>query len=320
MLMLPIFLKPVLQEKIWGGEKLAAEFGLEIPSETTGEAWVISAHPNGVATVSAPKAFVGLGLDVLYAQEPQLFGPQHPEPFPLLVKILDAKTDLSVQVHPDDVYAQAHEGANELGKTECWYVISADDDAKIVYGHTVETREEFDQLVMDGNWQGLLREVPVKAGDFIDVPAGTIHAIGGGVVVLETQQSSDTTYRVYDYNRQDDSGELRELHIEASGDVTTFPHQDSENTVMGGASSNASVIQFMSNEYFSVSKYNVNDKLVADLEDVYYLATVIEGSGQMTLDGVDYDLELADSFILPYGEKQVEFSGELALIISHPEF
>ena len=318
--MKPIFLNPVLQEKIWGGEKLATEFGLEIPSETTGEAWVISAHPNGGAKVKSPAEFAGLGLDELYAQEPQLFGPQHPEPFPLLVKILDAKTDLSVQVHPDDAYAQAHEGVNELGKTECWYVISADPGAKIVYGHAAQSREEFDQLVEQGEWQHLLREVPVKAGDFIDVPAGTIHAIGGGVVVLETQQSSDTTYRVYDYGRQDDTGKQRELHIEASGNVTTFPHRDSVNTVMGEGHYELGATHFMSNQYFSVFKYSVTDYLVADLQEVYYLATVIEGDGQMTVNGQHYDLNLADSFILPYGNKQVEFSGKMSLIISNPEF
>lgn len=313
-----IFLQPVLQEKIWGGEKLQTHFGLDIPSKNTGEAWVISAHPNGVSTIISPQAYAGLGLDELYEREPELFGPHHPEPFPLLTKILDATSELSVQVHPDDQYAKEHVGPNELGKTECWYIIDAEPGASIVYGHNAQDLNEFNQRIQDNEWDKLLREVPVRAGDFFDVPAGTIHAIGAGVTVLETQQSSDTTYRVYDFDRKDDQGNTRELHIKESGDVTLFPHQDS--AYNRHVSGDEAVVHLMTNEYFTVYKIQVAGEVTVDLTGDYHLFTVISGQGTMNIAGKVYDLQLASSFILPYGIKSVTFNGDLEMIMSHPNF
>ncbi|MBM9832937.1 class I mannose-6-phosphate isomerase, partial [Enterococcus faecalis] len=140
--------------------------------------------------------------------------------FPLLTKILDANDWLSVQVHPDDAYGLEHEG--ELGKTECWYILHADPGAEIIYGHEAKSREELEDWIKEGCWDKLLTRVPVCTGDFFYVPSGTLHAIGPGIVILETQQSSDTTYRVYDFDRPDDSGQLRPLHIQQSLDVLTI--------------------------------------------------------------------------------------------------
>ena len=208
----PIFLNAVLQEKIWGGTKLNSLFNFTLPSEKTGEAWIISAHPNGISTIKSPAKYAGLGLDELYKAHPELFNGQQLASFPLLIKLLDASDDLSIQVHPDDEYALEHEG--EYGKNECWYVVQAEPGAKIVYGHTAMTPEEFAEKIDNEAWSDLFTEIPVKAGDFFDVPSGTIHAIGGGIVILETQQNSDTTYRVYDYKRTDDTGNPRPLHIQ----------------------------------------------------------------------------------------------------------
>ncbi len=318
--MKPIFLKPAFQEKIWGGNKLKTEFGLNTPSDKTGEAWVVSAHPNGLSHVAAPAEFAGLSLKDLYDQEPELFGPNHPEPFPLLVKILDATDDLSIQVHPNDDYARLHEGAGELGKTECWYVIAADEGATIVYGHHAETVEEFGDYIESGNLSNVFREIPVQAGDFFDVPAGTIHAIGAGITILETQQSSDTTYRVYDYDRRDDAGNLRDLHIEQSKDVTLFPHQDSAFTKQNATYEKNTLAHLMTNEYFSVYKVEADGAFETELADNYYLATVIEGAGSLTVDGERYPLDLAESFILPYGAGKVTFDGEMAMIMSSPNY
>ena len=136
----------------------------------------------------------------------------------MLTKILDANDWLSVQVHPDDAYGMEHEG--ELGKTECWYIIDAEEGAEIIYGHKAQTKEELATLIEAGDWDGLLSKTPVKKGDFFFVPSGTMHAIGPGILILETQQSSDTTYRVYDFDRRDDQGNQRELHIQQSGRCT----------------------------------------------------------------------------------------------------
>ena len=184
----PLFLNSVMQEKIWGGTKLRDEFGYDIPSEKIGEYWAISAHPNGVSKVSNGR-YEGTDLATLYAEHRELFG-NRPEPvFPLLTKILDANDWLSVQFTPDDAYGLEHEG--ELGKTECWYIIAADEGSEIIYGHNAKSKEELRQQIEDKNWDTLLTKVPVKAGDFFYVPSGTMHAIGAGILILETQQSSE---------------------------------------------------------------------------------------------------------------------------------
>lgn len=173
----PLFLKSQMHDKIWGGTKLREAFGYDIPTETTGEYWAISAHPNGVSVIKNG-IYEGEGLDQLYREHKELFGHPKSEVFPLLIKILDANDWLSVQVHPDDAFALAHEG--ELGKTECWYIIAADEGAEIIYGHNAKSKEELRQWIEEGRWDDLLTKIPVKAGDFFYVPSGTMHAIGKG--------------------------------------------------------------------------------------------------------------------------------------------
>ncbi len=159
----PLFLKSTMHDRIWGGTKLRDVFAYNIPSDTTGEYWAISAHPNGVSTVTNGR-YQGQPLNTLYAQEPALFGNPKEEVFPLLTKILDANDWLSVQVHPDDAYGREHEG--ELGKTECWYIISAEEGSEIVYGHQAKSKEDLRAMIEAGAWDDLLTRVPVKAGDF----------------------------------------------------------------------------------------------------------------------------------------------------------
>jgi len=314
--MKPIFLTPFLQEKIWGGNKLNTEFGMSLPSEKTGEAWIASAHPNGLSEITFPKEYEGMTLDVLYEEKPELFGSDHPEPFPLLIKILDVNKDISVQVHPDNEYAQKYEGINELGKNECWYIISAEEDSKIIYGHNAQNKEEFEEYVAEGDFDGLLREIPVQSGDFFDVPAGTIHAIGAGVMILETQQSSDTTYRVYDYNRTDDKGHTRELHLEKSADVTLYPHKDSPHTKRNINQNADSIVELVSNDFFAVQKMNVDTRLTVDLEEKYYIVTVIDGEGKLNLHSEEYELKKGQAFIIPYGKKEITLKGNMELIFS----
>lgn len=315
--MKPIFLKPVLQEKIWGGNKLRTEFNCELSSDNTGEAWAISAHPNGVSIIESPADFKGMPLDQFYKEQRDFFGNLNDDVFPLLIKILDAKEDLSVQVHPDDIYGLKNEG--ELGKTECWYIIDADPGAHIVYGHQAQSKEEFEQLVKDKKCDELLRYVPVTTGEFYYVPHGTIHAIGGGVLILETQQSSDTTYRVYDYDRVDDQGNHRDLHIQQSMDVSLIPHQDPEQTAELTQFSGGAITHFMTNEYFKVFKWSASESLTIPVTQEIYLATVIEGQGHLTVDGEDYPLTKGDSFITPAFAKELKVTGEnLTIIASNP--
>lgn len=312
-----LFLKPALQEKIWGGRKLKDHFGLDIPSDHTGEAWVISAHPNGLSYVTTPGPYQGQSLVDLYKNQPELFGNPDGETFPLLTKILDATDDLSVQVHPDDEYGLEHEG--ELGKTECWYIIDAEPGSTIVYGHTADTRSDFEQAIENGLWDDLLRTVEVKPGDFFYVPAGTVHAIGAGITILETQQNSDTTYRLYDYDRKDGQGNLRDLHLSESADVVNYPHTDPELDMVTEKHEGGSLTHLVDADYFKVDKLEVDGTLALPLAGTYWLATVIEGTGTVTYDGQDYPLEPASSFIAPTSVDELVFNGKMTLILSQPK-
>lgn len=309
----PLFLHSVMQPKIWGGTKLHDYFGYEIPCETTGEYWAISAHPNGVSTVINGD-FAGQSLDRLYTEQPQLFGFPKDKVFPLLTKILDANDWLSVQVHPDDSYAFEHEG--ELGKTECWYVIAADEGAEIIYGHEAQTKEEFEAFIQAGDWDRLLTHVPVKAGDFFFVPSGTIHAIGKGIMILETQQSSDTTYRVYDFDRIDDQGQARELHLKQSIDVSYIgkPQNSTPATLRVGDLTSTLLV---SNPFFTVYRWLVKGGADMAASAPYLLVSVLEGAGQITIEGTSFTLKKGDHFILPNQVKNWTFQGDLEIIASH---
>ncbi|MGX6961866.1 mannose-6-phosphate isomerase, class I [Vagococcus xieshaowenii] len=312
----PIFMAPVLQEKIWGGTKLRDIYHYEIPSEKTGECWAISAHPNGMGHVLPENEFAGMSLAELFTTHPELFGNPQVDVFPLLTKIIDAADDLSVQVHPDDAYGLAHEG--ELGKTECWYVIDADPGSKIVYGHTAQTREELAQRIHDGEWSELLEEVEVKAGDFFFVPSGTIHAIGAGVTILETQQSSDTTYRVYDYDRKDDQGNERELHIQQSIDVTTVPHEVApfEQTVEKIGESELKTL--ITSDYFNVFHWTIDSPVSLEQVNKYTLVSVLEGEGMIKIEDKEWPLAKGQHFIIPATVTSWELSGKLDIIASTP--
>lgn len=311
----PLFLQSVMQEKIWGGTKLRDEFGYEIPSDKVGEYWAISAHPNGVSSIKNGR-YAGQKLDKLYAEHRELFG-NRPEPvFPLLTKILDANDWLSVQVHPDDAYGLKHEG--ELGKTECWYVIAADDDAEIIYGHHAKTKEELREQIGAKNWDQLLTKVKVKAGDFFYVPSGTMHAIGSGILILETQQSSDTTYRVYDFDRKDDAGNLRELHLEKSIDVLNIGEPANSRPVNLQVDNLSSTL-LVANDFFAVYKWVLTGQADFTKTVDYTLNSVLNGQGQLTVDGQTYPIRKGDHFILPSDVASWKLEGqELEMIVSHP--
>lgn len=311
----PLFLKGVLQEKIWGGSKLKDVFGYDSPSDKTGELWAISAHKNGPATVSSGK-YEGQTLTDLWENHRELFGDQEGDVFPLLTKIIDAKDDLSVQVHPDDVYGLKNEG--ELGKTECWYIVDAEEDAEIVFGHHAQTQDEFIRMIENEQWDDLLRYVKVKPGDFFYVPSGTIHAIGSGIMILETQQSSDTTYRVYDYDRKDDQGNTRPLHIQQSIDVTTIPHIDPEPSQAIVNKGNTKVTTLVSNPFFTVQDWKVQGKSTFDSEGLYTLVSVLEGTGSLQISGTTYPLEKGMHFILPHTIDSWSIDGDLHIIASTP--
>lgn len=310
----PFFLESCMHDKIWGGTKLRDIFNYDIPTETTGEYWAISAHPNGVSTISNGQ-FAGQKLDQVYAENPAYFGNPKEKVFPLLTKILDANDWLSVQVHPDDAYGMEHEG--ELGKTECWYIISAEPGSEIIYGHNAQSKEELKTLIEAGDWDNLLTKVPVEAGDFFFVPSGTMHAIGKGIMILETQQSSDTTYRVYDFDRKDADGNLRDLHLKQSIDVLNLgePENSTPATIVVDHLVSTCLV---SNPFFTVYKW-VTDGLVEMKQTApYFLVSVLEGQGRLAVGSEAYDVKKGMHFILPNDVKAWTFEGQLEMIVSYP--
>ncbi|MFC3881994.1 mannose-6-phosphate isomerase, class I [Bacillus songklensis] len=311
----PIFLKPVFKERIWGGTALRDEYGYDIPSPTSGECWAISAHPNGPNKVLNGE-YEGWTLDQLYIEHPELFGNINHKVFPLLTKIIDANDELSVQVHPDNEYAAVYENG-ELGKTECWYILSCNENAEIIFGHHAKTKEEFKDMIQQGKWDSLLQRVPVKKGDFFYVPSGTLHALGKGIRVLETQQSSDTTYRVYDYDRVDDNGNKRELHIEKAIAVTTIPHQPANTSVKVKQQGNVKITTFISNEFFTIHKWDLNGQIVQEQNQPFQLVSVIEGEGELQIANSLFKLAKGDHFILPSTVGQFTMKGSISLIVSH---
>lgn len=274
-----IELVPVFKEKIWGGRKLETEFGYEIPAGPVGECWAISAHPAGDDEIASGE-YAGKTLSWLWDEHRELFGNCEGDRFPLLVKIIDAKDDLSIQVHPDNDYAAEHEDGS-LGKKECWYVLSAEPGQTIVVGQRAHSREEFAQMVEEGRWSELLNEIPIKAGDFFQIDPGTVHAIKGGTVILESQQSSDVTYRVYDYDRKQDDGTLRPLHMQQALDVIDF---DCAPLTSGEVELAGPVTTLEQNECYTVDLVRVGEdgcpaELVVETPHPFTCISVIEGEG-----------------------------------------
>ena len=305
-----IFLNPVFKQMLWGGNQLRSSFGYDIPGEDTGECWAVSAHPNGDCTVKEG-IYEGMTLSQLWVKHPELFGSPKTDRFPLLVKIIDARDDLSIQVHPDDTYAGEHENGS-LGKTECWYILNCPEGATLVAGHNAGTRQELAEMIHQGRWSELIREIPVKKGDFIQINPGTVHAIKSGMMILETQQNSDITYRVYDYDRLTD-GKPRQLHVEQSIDVITVPALSAKDSVKEAAYLPENTMnELISCDYYRVWKLEVAGGFSFEQEYPFLIMSVTDGEG--TVNGKD--VKKGDHFILPQGFGKVDLQGKMQLIAS----
>jgi len=303
-------MKPVFKEMIWGGKKLRDVYGYEIPSDKTGEAWTISAHKNGNCTIENTE-YAGKTLAELFEEHRELFGNIEGDQFPLLVKYIDANDNLSVQVHPDDAYAGEHE--NSLGKTECWYVLQADEGTQMVMGHHAKTKEEFVRAIEEDDYDHLLNSFPIEEGDFFYIPSGTLHAICSGSLIYEAQQSSDITYRVYDYHRKDKDGKERQLHVKQSIDVTRVPADISQNREFASEKlDHGTKTVLIESEFFAVHKYELNGKNVIANDKPFQLVSVIEGSGM--IDAID--VKKGDNFVICSDQKETVFDGTMQVMIA----
>ena len=304
-----LWVEPVFKEMIWGGNQLKEKYGYAIPSDQTGECWAPSAHPNGDNKIKEGE-FKGQTLSKVFDEHRELFGNIKDKQFPLLVKIIDACNDLSVQVHPNDEYAGLHE--NSLGKTECWYVLDCKEDTKMVMGHHAKTKEELVKAIENDDYDQLLNKFDIKKGDFFYIPSGTIHAICKGSLIYEAQQSSDITYRVYDYHRKDKDGNERELHLKQAIDCLSFDKDIDKNDVHPVVKVHENVKEtiFISNDSFTVSQLLVIGKCQYKCDN-YQLATVVKGSGKVD----EYDVKVGDNFLIPTNTS-IELDGQMMIMMT----
>ena len=333
----PLFMEPVFKEMIWGGTALRDVFGYDIPGDDTGECWAISAHENGDCTVRtrnadgtpAPTDLDGRKLSALYREMPALFwgdaAEGAPARFPILTKILAAADDLSIQVHPDDAYAHEHENGAD-GKTECWYVIDAKPDATIIIGHNASSKEELKQMMDEKRFKELVREIPVKKGDFFFIEAGTVHAIKAGTLILETQQNTDITYRLYDYDRLQ-NGKPRELHLEKCLDVIPCPYQPKKvpHAEVRAFSNGSYIRNLVTCGLFGVNLISVTDELKIcgkDVRKTFTIVSVLDGEGAITraADSAEtWQIRKGEHMILPADFGAYTLTGNLQIVTSWPE-
>ena len=305
-------LKPALKEYIWGGTRLKTEFGIETDMDHVAEAWVLSTHPDGQSrVVNGRHQGMYLGRYIETVGKTSLGWKCAPlRAFPLLVKLIDAKSDLSVQVHPDDDYALEHE--NSYGKNEMWYVLDSKPGSGLYVGFNRDvTREEVEAAVKDGTVTDLLNFVPTKTGDVFFIPAGTVHAIGAGNLICEVQQSSNCTYRLYDYNRVDRYGNKRELNLEKGLDVIDY-HKYEPQSLEGEGN------LICRCKYFETLVYEVNGNMTVYADDSKFDAAVcLEGEGTISCADGHVSLTKGESVFLPASKDQIELSGSMKVLICH---
>lgn len=305
-----LFLEPVFTHNIWGGTRLRDDFGYEVEGSDVGECWGISAHEKGDCKIAYGR-YQGKKLSELWKESPELFGCFPGKRFPLMVKIIDAKEDLSLQVHPDNDYAKKYEhGA--LGKTECWYILDCKGNASLIAGHNAASRAELKAMIEEEKWDEFIREIPVKKGSFVQIDPGCVHAIKGGLLLYETEQNSDVTYRVYDYGRLS-NGRPRELHIEQSIDVITVPAKAADDSVLETSDMPKNQWnELIVCESYRVWKLVLSGELTFEQTYPFLLMSVVEGSG--TLNGVL--LKKGMHMILPCGFGSVALAGNMELMAS----
>lgn len=281
-----IFLEPVVKKLIWGKEY-----------------WTVSAHESGDCLVRGG-TYDGLHLSQLWSDHKEIFGVETDGDFPFIVKVIDARDPLSIQVHPDNEYASKTENGAS-GKTECWYVMDCDRDASIIIGHKAESRQEAARMIEEGRWDDLLREIPVKKGDFFQITPGTVHAIKQNTMIMEIQQSSDVTYRLYDYGRVR-NGEPRALHVDKSLDVMRIPHTDA------GCYTNGVKGRLVSCRYYDVDRYDIAGSRDFEKSDKFMIISVLEGEG-----GIDgRKIKAGESFIVSGGYGDFTIFGSLSVMVT----
>lgn len=301
-------LTPSFKDYIWGGNKLMKEYGVG-GMERVAEAWVLSVHPDGPSYLPDGQTFV----DALENMGAAALGDKahNFEDFPQLIKLIDARDDLSVQVHPGDEYALEHEG--QFGKTEMWYILDAEEGAGIYYGFRREvSREEVEEHIRNNTLTQLLQFVPVKKGESYFIPAGTMHAIGKGLLIAEIQQNSNVTYRVYDYGRKDAAGNTRPLHVEKALAVAALTRAQAQADPRRVTENGCVFTALAQCPYFRVTKLEAEGTVKLQEKDSFSALLITAGEG--AIDGQPFGRY--DTFFIPADHGEVELSGNFEALLS----
>ncbi|TDF96318.1 type I phosphomannose isomerase catalytic subunit [Paenibacillus piri] len=315
----PLLFQPEMKERVWGGRALE-QFGLTLPEGPIGEGWMIGDHPNGTTKVINGE-WAGLGLDQLREQYGKdIFGSKgfsaKTGRFPLLIKLLDCQDDLSVQVHPNDDYDRLPQG--ELGKTEMWYILDAKPGAKIIYGlQDGATREQLAEAIADNRIMDCLREITVERGDSFYIPAGTVHALGAGVLVAEIQQNSDSTYRLYDYNRLGLDGKPRELHIEDSLNVIAYEGSGASH-MKTNLSADNEWLTLARSPFFITEKGNVKQEWpLRTSADSFVIHIICDGTGSIRWADGELPVKPGECYLLPANLGDYTLTGSMTVLRSY---
>lgn len=321
--MYPLKFKKTLVKKVWGGRKFNSILDMELPDESLyGESWEVSSHKGGLSYIENGE-YAGCSLvDIINKNKEEMLGEEIVErfkgEFPLLIKYLDINDRLSVQVHPSDDYALRVEG--EFGKSECWYVMEANEDATLILGvKDGVTKDIFKKKVESKDFSDLFNTIKVKKGDFINLLPGVVHAtLEGSILICEVQQNSDTTYRIYDFDRLVD-GKLRELHLDKALDVIDF-----EGKVQISTSENRQKIslvgakkeELVRGEYFNVDKYLIDGIFEDETNSNFKILSILDGVGEIICNNISYSIKKGDTYFIPAGLKTI-LKGKVEILKSY---
>lgn len=313
-------LEPAYKDYLWGGSTLKDKYDKQCDFSKVAESWELSANADGLCKI-ATGCFSGETFDDFLANVgKEALGRKYceNEKFPLLIKFIDAKKKLSIQIHPDDNYAKKVE--HGLGKAEMWYIIDCKEDAYIYYGLKEDTtKEEIERRVKNNTITEILNKVYVKKNDVFFVEPGTIHAIGSGIVVCEIQQNSNSTYRLYDYDRKDKDGNTRELHIDKALDVVNTEKIDEHKNSYEPEIGNGYTKQLLADcKYFKTTKYDVDTEAEVQVtEDSFLAVTIVDGYGELEDDSMSIKFNPGDTLFITAGNKKVKIKGNCLALISN---
>lgn len=318
----PFLLQPAGKDYLWGGRRLSDEFEKKIGMTPLAESWECSTHPDGLSFVASGE-LKGQSLVEAINRYPEIVGshPKMERGFPVLIKFIDANKDLSVQVHPDDDYAFEHDDGQN-GKTEMWYVLDAVEDAQIVFGLNCDAnRDEIRKSIENGTVEKYLQKVPVKKNDVFFIEPGTIHAIGKGVLITEIQESSNLTYRIYDYDRVNKNGNKRELHVEKALDVANLKGSAQPKQPLRVLKYKPGMASELLGRcrYFEVHRLIVNTERKQEVffksDDLSFRVLLcINGCGVMNFEGESLEMYKGGCFFVPANSVEIKLHGKMQLL------